>query len=74
MTIDMTEINKEIINEREDLAEKEKEFAKKVMALKERYAKKAKAEIDPILKKYAEIEAIKIMRLYKRYFMVGGEK
>jgi len=44
MTIDMTEIYKEILEEQKDLTDNEKEFAKQVICVREEYAKLAEAE------------------------------
>jgi len=67
MTIDMGNIYEEILGEQKDLTDNEKEFAKQVICIREEYAKLAKAEIETVIKKYAEIEAVRIMRLYNRY-------
>jgi len=65
--LDIIKINEEIIAERKDLTDNEKEFARQVVIAKGENAEKAQAEIDPILKKYAQITAEKIVELYNRY-------
>jgi len=67
IAIDLKSLNEEILETREDLTGKEKEFARLVMAVKEECAEKAQAEIDPIIKKYAKIEAERIIELYNTY-------
>jgi hypothetical protein len=67
MTLDTVKLNEEFLAERKDLTDSEKEFARQAMAVKEEYAEKAKAEIYPIIKKYAKIEAELILELYKKY-------
>jgi hypothetical protein len=60
-------IDKEFVLSKFD-TEKEKEFAKEVLAVKEKYYIEARAEIDRIIVLYAQSEAIEIVELYKKYF------
>jgi len=70
--IDQNRIYEEILEKREDLTDNEKEFARQVTALREECVKEVQAEIDPIIKKYAKIQAEKTIELYNIY--IKGER
>jgi len=74
MTINIDAINEKLLDERTDLSDNEKEFAKQVMASREMTMKAMQAEIDSVIKRYAEIEAYKVIELYNKYIKAVGAK
>ena len=72
MNIDIKEINETLLAE-SNLTDRQKEFAKQANATKEIFAAFVKTEIDGIVKKYARIEAERIVDLYNKYIKGGVE-
>ena len=66
MEIDLTEINNSLID-KSDLSAREKEFAKKVLAVKTENAKCLKVVLDGIIKEFAQKESNEILGLYDKY-------